>query len=210
MNSKLKAFVLTQIIIWVFNGFYIDVVSKRLYLFLGQDFITYVILPGIILLTLYKNGVSPKSYGIDFNKTYARLKYGAWLNEYLTWTLLIVIIWYLLRRTGIYYNLFSDDYWIQIYSYLDKSTIKYFSIYLAITASIAEEIFFRGLLYELFNSFAASNVNAKYILISSLIFAVSHFETGIYNVAISFLLGIIFSLLEFRVSEEKKVKTFTQ
>lgn len=103
---------------------------------------------------------------------------------WLTWAMLWRFDWIL---AGNYGFLYSDTFPRQLLS-------KYLLIiYLALTASIIEEVYYRGILGYLFYRWfgEGQSANLYYVLISSVIFGLSHWEGGLSKIAYMFILGVI-------------------
>jgi len=66
-------------------------------------------------------------------------------------------------------------------------------LYLAITAGVVEELYFRGLFFKISSFFPAQA--AVYVLGSATFFSLIHWEGGLSNVGATFVLGIITTLL---------------
>lgn len=74
---------------------------------------------------------------------------------------------------------------------LPKNKTEYrWSIVLSLTAGTCEEVLFRGLMYEVLLPYL-SNIPA--LLIVNVLFALGHIATGLKNMSMTFLLGIIWS-----------------
>lgn len=69
--------------------------------------------------------------------------------------------------------------------------------YLALSAGVVEEILYRGLLRQFFGNTPADLV--RYVLISSLIFSVVHWEGGVTALATAFAAGVVQSVLFLRL-----------
>ena len=80
-----------------------------------------------------------------------------------------------------------------IWIYLPKSAMEYrFYLMLSITAGICEELVFRYYLYHVFHLYLPAPVS---ILILNFLFALSRIHTGFQNMASTFVLGMIFSVI---------------
>jgi membrane protease YdiL (CAAX protease family) len=87
----------------------------------------------------------------------------------------------------------DQNYYIILFEYHDtlpqsKILRPLVIMYFAVTASILEELITRGLTYKIFNYKHKHTI--LYILGSSLIFALAHWEGGTYNIIPTFFFGI--------------------
>ncbi len=77
--------------------------------------------------------------------------------------------------------------------YLPTNKAQYrWGVVLSITAGVCEEIVYRGFVFWRL-SFSMGMVPA--VLLTNLVFAFSHYSTGLKNAVLSFVLGVVFSIL---------------
>ena len=179
----------------VVNGFYKEPlfnISK--YAFWAQDFIHFVLLPIVILLYLYKRcNLHPKQYGlIKPGKLYP-------LPELVGASLFTAFILYItyISVYGVSLKVATSYGYIKPYfsyhSVIPEGILNLpVVIYLALTAAVVEEIIFRGIPYKLiFENKQIRNKKSVYILITSFLFAVIHWESGYPNAISAFVFGLL-------------------
>ncbi|TGL19729.1 CPBP family intramembrane metalloprotease [Leptospira bourretii] len=199
MNEESKSSILFHFFIfWTFcflNGFFNPALSKNLFLFYIVEIIFWVLLPifTITYFIFFLNVFSFSDLGFH-SKLFKRESYS------------FVIIF------SLFFSFFVQKFYFITYSVLSKifttnylqnfefqSTIPnnfetgiLLTIYYSFTAGFVEEIYYRGFLAQLFHIDHKFNVN--YILISSTLFSMNHWEGGIINIIDTFLYGLLFSI----------------
>jgi len=181
------------------NGIYNSKLAEYPVLFWVVDVLGWVVLPSLILLYLYKYyGICLHDYGlVKITGTYQR-------REILNWTVLATLL------LGMYYFAFSWLTWkiitidTPVFSYsnmVPEGQTRYFAIfYLAATAAIFEEIFFRGLIWRLiYASSIGGNKPYLYIFISSLLFGLVHWEKGLPEVISTMIFGAVACVIFLRL-----------
>jgi len=181
------------------NGIYNSELANYPVLFWVVDVVGWVILPALILLYIYKYyGIGLHDYGlVKITNSYQR-------REMTNWTVLATFM------LGIYYFAFSWLAWkiivvdTPVFAYKDMvpgGDARFFTIfYLAITAAIFEEIFFRGLIWRLvYTSNINGNKSYVYIVISSLLFSLVHWENGLPEVLATLVYGVVACILFLRL-----------
>lgn len=203
--------VLIPILIWITNGFYIKELLKNVIIYYIFDLFSYVVIPCISLALLYKiYGLSPTKYGIDidsirmlFSKAKGSRTYNykvAIKREVFIYSASIICVaYFLLWAIGYYFRLYDES----IYKALDyefsavQKTI--FVIYLSLTAALFEEVFYRGLMFYLLSiSFQGFALKIIYIMMSSMLFSIAHFEYSSYEMIRAFFMGLIMSYVFYK------------
>jgi len=183
----------------LFNGIYNSKLAEYPVLFWIFDVLGWVILPSLILVYLYKYyGICLHDYGL------AKTTNAFQRREMLNWAVLATFM------LGMYYFAFSWLAWkvitieTPVFSYTNmvpEGDARYFTIfYLAATAAVFEEIFYRGLIWRLVYT---SNINANkpylYIFISSSLFGLVHWENGLPEVFSTMIFGAVACVIFLRL-----------
>ena len=181
------------------NGVYNSLLARSSFmLFWLMDIIGWIILPSTILYYLYRYyGIRLHDYGLfPPGSTYQR-------REILIWSLIATAI------LSLYYFSFGWLAWRLIdvvptsFSYGDmvpNGNMRYVAIfYLAITAAVFEEIFYRGLIWRLvYSSRIRYNKMFIYVIVSSSFFGLVHWENGLPEVVAAIIFGIVACVLYLR------------
>jgi len=182
------------------NGVYNSVVADMSpWLFWALDILGWIALPSVILFYLYRYyGISLHDYGL------AKLTSSYQRREMINWSFLATFI------LSIYYFAFGWLAWrfidtpVNTFSYgsmVPEGNARYVAIlYLAITASVFEEIFFRGLIWRLvYSSTIKYNKPVIYVAISSVLFGLVHWENGLPEVISAIVFGVVACVLYLRL-----------
>ncbi len=181
------------------NGVYNRGLVETPWLFWLLDILGWIALPSIILLYIYRYyGIGLHDYGL------AKLSTPFQRREIINWSVLSTLI------LSIYYFAFGWLAWRFIdtsantFSYgamVPEGNTRYIAVvYLAITAAVFEEIFFRGLIWRLVYSSAIKyNKSVVYIVISSLLFGLVHWENGLPEVISAIIFGLVACVLYLRL-----------
>jgi len=182
------------------NGIYNTVLADTSpWLFWIADILGWVALPSTILFYIYRYyGIGLSDYGLTYLKTPLQRK------EIIHWSFLATFI------LSIYYFAFGWLAWEFIGT--SASTFSYGSmvpegngryaaiLYLAITAAVFEEIFFRGLIWRLvYSSGIRYNKAIIYVAVSSLLFGLVHWENGLHEVISAMVFGVVACVLYLRL-----------
>jgi len=168
-------------------------------LFWLVDMLGWIVLPSAILYYIYRYyGIGLRDYGFTaLNSAYQR-------REIISWSFLATFI------LSIYYFAFGWLAWefidspISSFSYggvVPEGDSRYLAIfYLAITAAIFEEIFFRGLIWRLvYSSALPYNKSVIYVVVSSVLFGLVHWENGVPEIFAAMVFGIVACVLYLRL-----------
>jgi len=182
------------------NGLYNPTLAEASpWLFWSVDILSWIIVPAVILYYIYRYyGISLRDYGIC-NLTSASQR-----REMISWSFLATFI------LSIYYFAFGWLAWEFIapptstFSYggmVPEGGARYVAIfYLAITAAVFEEIFFRGLIWRLvYSSAIPYNKAVIYTVISSILFGLVHWENGAPEVFAATVFGVVACVLYLRL-----------
>lgn len=187
-------------LVGLLNGLYVDVLSKTPWLYWLVDILTWVVLPLFIIYHLYcQYGFGLRDYGIEILSDPRRNR------ETLSWsamaTLLLAIYYFGLSwltkivfppelTTGGYASMVPDGS-LQVVAVL----------YLAGTAAVFEEVFFRGLLRRIiFTFYNESLATLLYVLGSSILFGLVHWENGTAEVLTTMVTGMVACFLYLRIN----------
>jgi membrane protease YdiL (CAAX protease family) len=187
-------------LVGLLNGFYIDALSAIPWLYWTVDIVSWVALPLFILYYMKcQYGLGLRDYGIELFSDPRRNR------ETLTWSLmatLLLAIYYfgLAWLTRLFFPEVSGSggYAGMVPTGAMRLSVV---IYLAATAAIFEEIFFRGMLRRIiFANFAESVATLLYVLGSSILFGLVHWENGTAEVLTTMVTGMVSCFLYLRMN----------
>ena len=199
LNSKLTLGLLlfVGILPFQFNGLYNAKLSYYPLFYWLVEFITWILFPALIYITCIKKGIF-KASDIGFHT-----KIRGYSNKLLFIAVLIIvsIMEYPLYRLFFEHGqiLFPPDpFYISEFTYgdvvPDSGPLFYIAIvYLALSAGIVEELYYRGLFRLLFNEGVVNSI--LYVVISSVVFSSVHWEGGADNLYSTFMLGLLSSTI---------------
>lgn len=179
------------------NGFYVGILARTsVALFWVNDFIQWVVLPIVLLITLAKKAsINPKNYGFDIGALHWRSfilgTLAVFITGYLSFVWARHLSWlWLGQPTGFFslVNIFPSGLWKNISL-----------IYSSFTAGIVESIFFIGLPWLLCHNVQKSPSRVAFSVLTSLIFATAHWEQGLHVMVGSFSFNIIACFWFFRL-----------
>lgn len=182
------------------NGIYNATLAQTSpWLFWLVDMLGWIVLPSVILFYVYRYyGVGLADYGLKkFTSALQR-------REIINWSFLATFI------LSIYYFSFG---WLarefievspSLFSYgamVPEGNAHYIAIfYLAITAAVFEEVFFRGLIWRLvYSSTTRYNKAIVYVVVSSVLFGLVHWENGLAEVFSAMVFGFVACILYLRL-----------
>ena len=186
---------LPHVAITIFDGFFKESIYRHSALaFWMFDCFKFVVVTVAAVIWLYRSySIAPAAYGFK-----SISKSGGWLRTigatiFLTIVLYFIyreaqsMAWNILRPTPIddFYKSIIPDGWLQYPVVL----------YYALTAGFTEEIFFRALpLLYVESRFGAGKALWWYVIVTSVLFAVAHWENGPHEVIATFIFGVVASL----------------
>lgn len=200
MNQIEKSTIISSFLFfWIFcflNGFFNPYLSNNISLFLVIDSFYWIIFP---LINIY--------YLIFIRKIISFTDLGFTRSIFNKKSILLIIFLSLLvaiflnnsysSLSNYLYNIFPINYF-QSFSYRtvisklgDKAI--YLTFIFAFTAGFVEEIYYRSILKILISEGKYHII--KYIIISSILFSVNHWEGGIINIISTLYFGFVCSLL---------------
>jgi membrane protease YdiL (CAAX protease family) len=201
IKNSLKWFsMLFPIAIFLADGFYKPYIKSQTSIML-VDVATFFIIPAgclIFLKSFFE--LSPSDYGLrlkpseDHFVVKRSLFFDIIISIFLlgiVWELSSAFAWRLLGSS-------SQTETHGIYSILEKSDKRFLlALYMSLTAAFAEEIFFRGVVYNFFVQLTRTKIvnNLFFVIVSTLLFGISHWERGDYLMASSFVYGFAAALL---------------
>ncbi len=179
------------------NGFYMPYIADNPTIFWIQDLLSFFILPTI----LYFLGIELKlytHYDIGFLFRFSNKRD---LLVFLFFLITIPILYgvvRLLMDRAFLESLFPINYFssnVSYYTIIHNSSLSEIQIVLifSVGAAYAEEIYFRGMFRQLFSFNVIGSI--LFIIFSSLAFSSIHWEGGVRHLFLTFILGILTSLL---------------
>ncbi|MBF0528491.1 MAG: CPBP family intramembrane metalloprotease [Deltaproteobacteria bacterium] len=195
------------------NGFYNPfLVSKSITLFWISDAFIFVGLPILIYWwSIKRNLFSPNEVGLCLillssqfpGQPQGHLRISGFDNRQPERIFLSIVIYPLLTiclffiAVGISKILMRPGnifYYAPLFSYASviptSGFLKYVTtLYLATSAGIVEELFYKGILYKILVK--SNKDNNTYIIISAVTFALAHFESGSYNMLVVFIFCLL-------------------
>ena len=182
------------------NGIYNATLAQASpWLFWLVDMLGWIALPAVILYYIYRYyGIGLRDYGLS------KLSNSPQSREIIVWSVLATFI------LSIYYFAFGWLAWefidapISKFSYsamVPEGNARYVAVfYLAITAAVFEEIFFRGLIWRLvYSSTISYNKAVIYVFTSSVLFGLVHWENGLPEVVAATIFGLVACVLYLRL-----------
>ncbi|TGM06018.1 CPBP family intramembrane glutamic endopeptidase [Leptospira jelokensis] len=199
MNSESKSSItFCFLLFWTFcflNGFFNPQLSKNTTLFVTVEIIFWVILPLFTLIHLTYNLKIFSFSDLGFNsKLFKSNSYFFVIIFSLIFAFFVQLIYF--TTYSLLSSIFTTNYFknFEIQSTIPKDfeTGVAVSLYYALTAGFVEEIYYRAFIAKIFEINFTLNIN--YILISSTLFSLNHWEGGIINLIDTFLYGLLFSI----------------
>lgn len=197
--GKILLLTALPVLLWSFfaGSFLPSLASREPALFFAIDALGWVILPMACLGFAYKAyHLTPDRYGLRWGRTFDSARSGL-----IAVALAAAVFLTFLPVQAVAWWLFPPSVGTLSYAPLiPKGALGgLVALYLALTAAVVEEIFFRGLLKELFLSFSGSfAAKALFVGISALLFGVSHWALGAFKVVAALYLGVAAALLYLR------------
>jgi hypothetical protein len=167
---------LPVILIWLFNGCYTQALARTsVLLFWLVDLIQWIVLPGTLLIILAKwAALLPKNYGLDTTTLRWQSPVSGTLAAFITmklaFSLTSKLAWQLLDHPKGVFD------WTTVFP--DGLLWPIVLLYSALTAGVVESIFFIGLPWLLYHNVRHAPSLPAFSLISSVVFAASHWEQG--------------------------------
>ena len=183
------------IFIALINGFYFDLLFQSNIIAAWAHHITqFIILPFTLFFTLYKYcNIHPSSYGIIIPTTKNKKQSLIYISIYCA-----AILHLLYFVTYMFVNMYIPDRLYMGYlSLIPTGELELpVIIYMSLSAAITEEITYRGLPLLLFNKFINyKHFNVIFILTTSALFSLIHWENGVPDLAAAFVYGILSAML---------------
>ncbi|MCK4743675.1 MAG: CPBP family intramembrane metalloprotease [Sulfuriflexus sp.] len=196
VSMVIAPFFLFGMINGVYNGALAQISP---WLFWIVDVLGWIVLPSVILFYIYRYyGIGLADYGL---KKFAS---ASQRREIINWSFLATFIlsiyyfsfgWLAREFVGVSSSLFSYA------GMVPEGNAHYFAIfYLAITAAVFEEVFFRGLIWRLvYSSTTPYNKAIVYVAVSSVLFGLVHWENGLAEVFSAMVFGLVACVLYLRL-----------
>lgn len=182
------------VLLSIVDGFFRGALQNSPALFWLFDPFKFVVLPIAALLWLARTFfVTPDKYGLA-----SVAEHESWL-QFLGFTLFLTALLYLIYQAAdmFFWMLFGRPETASFYKNMAPTGLLRVPVvlYFAATAGLVEEIFFRALpLLYLQQRFPKSIPTGLYVLSTSALFGVSHWENGAHEVLATFTYGIFASL----------------
>jgi len=195
----MKKMVFIPIILWVSNGFFIEYLVKIWWAYFLVDILSYVFIPLGCLYGLNKlYNVSPIKYGIDIGSFKPGFNGKEKFTDYLQTILILCSIYFVLWFIGVYFDLYDKGIYNELDYEFGKLQTYLFVFYLSFTAAVFEEIFYRGLIFYIVKKYIEDKESMLfklvYVLGSSIIFGVAHFEYSTYEMITAFIFGSLLAM----------------
>lgn len=199
-NKKKLIYLVSAFIVifpFIVNGWINSHISKIPLLYWSFEFATWVFIPSAVFIYLSRSTLLKASdigmHTLIFGRSSIAL------------TLLTCVIW-----SPIDFSIYKILYFYASEAFPGGSLFEYNTaipdsrilktlviIYFALTAGIVEEVIYRGFILHICDHFSCHAT--IYLLISSSLFALVHWESGLKNVVATFGMGIITALLYLRI-----------
>ena len=191
LNSKRKITLLSSFsliyVIGLFNGVYNSLIANDVLLW-AIDILEHAIVPMITLIFVIRYVVI-----IKINPTE---KYDlAHLLIYSLMTTVSLLVVFVISNILCYQLGFWETPTFTYNSIIGENFVFLQILYLALSAGVFEEIFYRSLLYTIIKDYFAGSSNVIFIITSSLLFATIHWEGGIQSVIVAFSFGLVAAYL---------------
>ena len=191
---------LPSLAIGLLNGFYLESLHALNPLwFWMADIAQYVLVPGVVFYALLRyGGIRPNQYGYK----------AITASDLIGLTALITFIfWLSYKPLGILFSILlgTTDPEFGYASTIPQPTVLHAItvLYFAVTAALVEETVFRALPWLYIMRLPASRFDRfnipAYVLCSSILFGLVHWENGLHEVLSTFVLGVIACLLYSRI-----------
>ena len=181
-----------HVVITIFDGFFKESIYRVSALaFWSFDCFKFVVVTVVAVIWLYRKfSIAPASYGFK-----SISKSGGWIRTIGSTIIFTVVLFFIYREAqSMAWNLLRptpiDDFYKSI---IPDGLLQYpVVLYYALTAGFTEEIFFRALpLLYVQRRFGAGKALGWYVIITSLLFAVAHWENGPHEVIATFIFGVV-------------------
>ncbi len=203
-NDAKKYLIICFLLMWVpafLNGFYFPFIREIPLIFWPLDILQWTILP-IISLDICirrKKIISIQHLGFHNLIFYRRN------TEYVIYTSFVVslILFFCYFETYNFSRIIFPINYLKVFAYQsvipDESFLLTMLVifYMSFSAGLIEEAFYRGLLKVIFQD--DFHFNYKYILVSSLLFMMNHWEGGIRNLFSTFIFGIVTAIIYLKI-----------
>jgi membrane protease YdiL (CAAX protease family) len=173
----------------LFNGYVNASIAQWPAVYWSFEFACWIVVPILVLGTLYRScGLRPSHIGLN-GTIFGRRSMGLVI---LTCVVLSPLTLWIYKNSLNYFATFLPNEGLFQYSSIvppGGPVRTLVVIYLATTAGVVEEVFFRGLLYNV-SAFLSSRVVPLFLIVSPLLFAAIHWESGPANTAAAYLVGL--------------------
>jgi membrane protease YdiL (CAAX protease family) len=195
-QNNIRVVILLGSLPLLLNGLYNNYLSYVPILYWMVEILTWICLPIILYYYGYKKALFTNRE-IGFHKL-IRTKDSWLLFIIVTFVTAVILNHFDNILRIISFHLFPINYGAGEFNYKNlvpnAGILKFIvTIYFSLSAGIVEEFYYRGLMSKLFNKTKASYL--LYIIISSLVWAVLHWEAGIRDMFAFFFLGISLATL---------------
>jgi Type II CAAX prenyl endopeptidase Rce1-like len=181
------------------NGYYLGALLRwNIAAFWIEDFIHWVIVPALTVVLLKRRcDISSRDYGLPWPPSLAADLVGISIFVGITlfgaWFIPQRIAWAVLGHPQPYF-LLGDA--------MPANGLKFLLVlYLALTAGLVESIFFIGLPWLALKRIALAPSKVTFTILSSQIFALTHWEQGAHSVVGAFFFGVISCVWYFKLRD---------
>jgi hypothetical protein len=177
------------VVVWLLNGFYMAALARiSVPLFWLADVVQWIVLPITLLATLSKKAsLLPKNYGLDISALRWQSPIMGTLAVFVTTGLALSMMrnlaWELLGQPTGFFS------WSSVFPQGMLGTIAW--LYSAFAAGIVESIFFIGLPWLLYHNVRRDPSRAAFTLVSSVVFALAHWEQGPHVVIGAYFANVV-------------------
>ena len=193
----IAAALLPVVVIWLVNGIYLAMLARiSVTLFWLADFVQWIILPAILLWLLAKKAsIFPRHYGLDTTAmrwdSLALRSLAVLCTAGLIYFASYKLSWQLLNHPSGYFTFPG------VFPGGIMGTVVW--LYSAATAGLIESIFFIGLPWLLYHNIRSDPSRIAFTLITSLVFALAHWEQGPHNIIAAFCFNLAACAWYFRL-----------
>ena len=186
-------------LIALLDGYYLgELLRWNLAAFWLQDFIHWVIVPGCIVLWLRGRwNISPPDYGLSWPP--AKVADLVWISIIVG--IALYVAWFFPKRFA--WTILDHPLpYFQLGDAMPTNELRFpLVVYLALTAGLVESIFFIGLPWLALTRIAKAPSKVKFTILTSQIFALTHWEQGVHSVVGAFFFGLVACASYFRLRD---------
>jgi membrane protease YdiL (CAAX protease family) len=203
-NTAKKYLIIAFLLVYLpaaINGLFFSTFKENIFLFWAYDFFQWILMPYLALMIVIKQKKIITFYHLGFHNLIFHRRNWEYII-YLGFIFSIVLHYSYFPVYTFTELIFPTNYfWSFSYqSIIPKHSVflaLLVTIYLAFSAGFVEETFYRGLLKIIFQD--DFTFNYKYILISSFLFSLNHWEGGVRNIFSAFIFGVLTAIIYLKI-----------